>query len=132
MVAAALVPGLRHGPDAGLEVHLRAHGAARLGVAHARQQEQAQCVAEVVAHRRAGEGADENELWELAEALEIPSATLSFHLKELRNAGIVTCERAGRSKIYAPDFEAMRELIDFLTEDCCQGQCAPARRRRRR
>lgn len=57
-----------------------------------------------------------------AEALGIPSATLSFHLKELRNAGVVSCRREGRSKIYAPDFDAVGELIDYLTENCCQGR----------
>ena len=65
----------------------------------------------------------------VAEALEVPPATLSFHLKELRNAGIVSCRRQGRSKIYAPVFEAMRQLVGYLTENCCQGRCAPAPRR---
>jgi DNA-binding transcriptional ArsR family regulator len=67
-------------------------------------------------------------------ALDIPSATLSFHLKELKNAGLVDCERAGRSRIYHPDFQAIRELVGFLTENCCQGvtglqRKAPKRRR---
>jgi DNA-binding transcriptional ArsR family regulator len=57
----------------------------------------------------------------LAEALGTPSATLSFHLKELRNAGVVSCRRQGRSKIYAPDFDAVGELIDYLCDNCCQG-----------
>ena len=61
----------------------------------------------------------------IAEALEIPPATLSFHLKELRNAGIVHCRRAGRSLIYSPDFEAVTGLLAFLTENCCQrADCA--------
>ncbi len=53
--------------------------------------------------------------------LEIPSATLSFHLKELKNAGLIRCERQGRSRIYSPDFSVTRELIQFLTANCCQG-----------
>jgi DNA-binding transcriptional ArsR family regulator len=54
-------------------------------------------------------------------ALEIPSATLSFHLKELRSAGLIRCERQGRSRIYSPDFSVTNELIRFLTANCCQG-----------
>ena len=56
----------------------------------------------------------------IAQALAIPPATLSFHLKELKNAGIVRCRREGRSLIYSPDFEAMTALLAFLTENCCQ------------
>ncbi len=58
---------------------------------------------------------------EVGEELGIPSATLSFHLKELKGAGLIRCERAGRSRIYRPDFAAVNELIAFLTENCCQG-----------
>jgi DNA-binding transcriptional ArsR family regulator len=58
---------------------------------------------------------------EMAAALGIPSATLSFHLKELRNAGIVCCQREGRSKIYSPDFGAVRELLAYLSQHCCEG-----------
>ena len=57
----------------------------------------------------------------VGEALDIPSATLSFHLKELKTAGLVCCERAGRSRIYRPDFGAVNELLGFLTQNCCQG-----------
>jgi len=57
----------------------------------------------------------------IGKALGIPAATLSFHLKELRHAGIVTCRREGRSLIYGPDFGAMNALMGFLTEQCCQG-----------
>jgi DNA-binding transcriptional ArsR family regulator len=53
--------------------------------------------------------------------LGIPAATLSFHLKELRNAGIVRCAREGTYLIYAPDCGEMAELIRFLTHNCCQG-----------
>ena len=57
----------------------------------------------------------------IADALSMPAATLSFHLKELRNAGIVRCERQGRLHIYQPDFTVMNELLGFLTENCCRG-----------
>jgi len=57
----------------------------------------------------------------IAEALEIPSATLSFHLKELKNAGLALCQRAGRSLIYSPDYAAVEGMVGFLTENCCQG-----------
>lgn len=60
----------------------------------------------------------------LAGRLGIPSPTLSFHLKELRGAGLIRSEREGRSLLYAPDFGAMRALVGFLTENCCQGECA--------
>ena len=53
--------------------------------------------------------------------LGIPSATLSFHLKELASAGLIRCERQGRSRIYSPDFSVVQELADFLMANCCQG-----------
>ncbi|MDH3685898.1 MAG: metalloregulator ArsR/SmtB family transcription factor [Myxococcales bacterium] len=59
----------------------------------------------------------------IADRLEIPAPTLSFHLKELRNAALVRSERDGRSLVYAPDFGAMRALVAFLTENCCGGSC---------
>lgn len=58
----------------------------------------------------------------IAEQLDIPNATLSFHLKELMNAGLVTQERDGRSLIYRTAFEQMNALLGFLTESCCQGE----------
>ncbi len=57
--------------------------------------------------------------------LGVPSATLSFHLKELRNAGIVTCRKAGRLAIYAADYDAMNALMGYLMENCCRRE-APA------
>ena len=57
----------------------------------------------------------------ICEELDIPSATLSFHLKELKSAGLVRYERQGRSRIYSPDFAAMGKLIEFLTANCCAG-----------
>lgn len=69
----------------------------------------------------------------IADALAVPSATLSFHLKELKNAGVVACRRDGRSLIYRPDFGAMNALLGFLTENCCEGAgCAPVPDGRRR
>ena len=61
---------------------------------------------------------------EIGEALGLASATLSFHLKELKSAGLVRCERQGRSRIYSPDFPAMSELLGFLTANCCRGSGA--------
>ena len=54
-------------------------------------------------------------------ALDVPSATLSFHLKELKSSGLIRCDRQGRSRIYSPDFSAVNGLIDFLTANCCRG-----------
>jgi DNA-binding transcriptional ArsR family regulator len=60
------------------------------------------------------------------ERLGVPSATLSFHLKELSNAGLVEQERAGRNVIYRAAYPRMDALIGFLTENCCQGLPASA------
>lgn len=61
----------------------------------------------------------------LAAALAIPANTLSFHLRALLAAGMITQERQGRTLIYRADFARMRSLIDFLTADCCGGEpCA--------
>jgi ArsR family transcriptional regulator, arsenate/arsenite/antimonite-responsive transcriptional repressor len=66
---------------------------------------------------------------DIAARLALPGATLSFHLKELRQAGLVRCRRAGRSLIYAADFTAMGGLVAYLTENCCGGRCpAPSGR----
>lgn len=65
---------------------------------------------------------------ETAEALSVPAPTLSFHLKELSQAGLIEARREGRSIRYALRAEQMRELLGFLSEDCCQGQadlCMP-------
>lgn len=56
---------------------------------------------------------------ELSERLEIPAPTLSFHLKELQRAGLVLARREGRFLYYSANFEQMRELLGFLTENCC-------------
>ena len=63
----------------------------------------------------------------LAQALELPPATLSFHLKELSNAGLVSQERVSRNVVYRAAFDHMNELLAYLTENCCQGDaCLPA------
>lgn len=60
----------------------------------------------------------------IGESLGLPSATLSFHLSQLRQAGLITCQRQGRSLIYAVEFAAMNRLIGYLTENCCRGDAA--------
>ena len=63
----------------------------------------------------------------MGEQLGLPAATLSFHLKELANAGLVSQQRDGRYLIYRAAFEQMTALLGYLTENCCQGQaCLPA------
>lgn len=66
----------------------------------------------------------------MAEALDIPANTLSFHLKELAHAGLVTQERSSRNIVYRAAFEHMNALLGYLTENCCQGAdcAAPAAR----
>jgi len=61
----------------------------------------------------------------MAEALHIPTNTLSFHLKELTHAGLVTQERSSRHIIYRAAYSRMNELLGYLTENCCAGaSCA--------
>jgi ArsR family transcriptional regulator len=57
----------------------------------------------------------------IQEALGVPPATLSFHLKELVNAGLVTQERASRNLIYRAAYTQMNAVLAYLTENCCQG-----------
>ena len=57
----------------------------------------------------------------MADALGIPAATLSFHLKELVNAGLVTQERSSRNLIYRAAYERMNGLLAYLTDNCCRG-----------
>jgi ArsR family transcriptional regulator, arsenate/arsenite/antimonite-responsive transcriptional repressor len=57
----------------------------------------------------------------IGEALDVPPATLSFHLKELSHAGLATSRQDGRFIYYAADFERMAALMTFLTRNCCQG-----------
>jgi ArsR family transcriptional regulator, arsenate/arsenite/antimonite-responsive transcriptional repressor len=64
----------------------------------------------------------------VAETLDIAPNTLTFHFDRLRQAGLITVRREGRSMIYAARYETMNALLDFLTENCCCGaaeKCAP-------
>lgn len=64
----------------------------------------------------------------IAERLTLPGPTLSFHLAQLRQAGLVTVRRDGRSLIYAADYDGMNALMGFLSLNCCRGDidtCAP-------
>ncbi len=67
----------------------------------------------------------------VADALELAPNTLTFHFDRLRDAGLVTVRREGRSMIYAARYEAMTALIAYLTENCCGGrpeQCLPPKK----
>jgi ArsR family transcriptional regulator len=64
----------------------------------------------------------------IAERLDVLPASLTFHLKELQHAGLITQRRLGRQLIYAAEYGAMTDLLTYLTENCCGrgGSCAPA------
>ena len=57
----------------------------------------------------------------IGEKLEVPPATLSFHLKALSQGGLITARQDGRFIYYAVDFECMAALMSFLTQNCCRG-----------
>ena len=57
----------------------------------------------------------------IAQAVQTPSSTLSFHLKALAAAGLIRARQEGRFIYYATDYTAMSELVAFLTENCCKG-----------
>lgn len=66
---------------------------------------------------------------DLVQKLDIPANTLSFHLKALAHADLISAEQTGRFIRYRANFEQMRGLVDFLTRNCCGGdmsRCAPA------
>lgn len=72
---------------------------------------------------------------DIAEKLGLANATLSFHLKELANAGLIEPRQNGRFIHYSANYARMNELLGYLTENCCAGdaaacaaECAPARR----
>jgi len=68
---------------------------------------------------------------DLARALDMPPSTLSFHLKDLRMAGLVESRRERRQVLYTANFDALTALISFLAEDCCAGHpelCLPGQR----
>jgi ArsR family transcriptional regulator, arsenate/arsenite/antimonite-responsive transcriptional repressor len=62
----------------------------------------------------------------IAEKIGLPNATLSFHIKGLTHAGLVSARQDGRFIYYAADYSSINALIGYLTENCCGGQsCAP-------
>lgn len=70
---------------------------------------------------------------EIAERLKIPANTLSFHLKTLSHADLVTSRQEGRFIYYSANYEQMSALLGFLTENCCGGRsCAPQATRKRK
>ena len=73
---------------------------------------------------------------EISAELKISPNTLTFHLDRLREAGLVTARREGRSIIYSAQYDTMNALLGYLTENCCGGEavcepaaCQPARKR---
>ncbi len=62
----------------------------------------------------------------IADLLAVPPATLSFHLKELDRAGLITARQDGRYVLYSAKFDQMNALLGFLTENCCRGPDAAA------
>jgi ArsR family transcriptional regulator, arsenate/arsenite/antimonite-responsive transcriptional repressor len=61
----------------------------------------------------------------LAAMLDVPSSSLSFHLKELLHAQLLSCEQQGRNLIYRANFAQMTQLLAFLTENCCAADPTP-------
>ena len=66
-------------------------------------------------------GRDGESVGHIGETLKVPGATLSFHLKELARAGLVSTRQERQFIYYAVDFERMAELMTFLTQNCCRG-----------
>jgi ArsR family transcriptional regulator, arsenate/arsenite/antimonite-responsive transcriptional repressor len=68
----------------------------------------------------------------VATALKLAPNALTFHLDRLREAGLVTVRRNGRSMIYAAQYDTMNALLAYLTENCCRGhadECLPEKRK---
>jgi DNA-binding transcriptional ArsR family regulator len=59
---------------------------------------------------------------DIAQRLETPPSSLSFHLGLLERAGLIRSRRESRHVIYAPDIEGTRRLLSYLTDDCCEGR----------
>jgi ArsR family transcriptional regulator len=67
----------------------------------------------------------------ISEALDLPPANLSFHLKAMTQSGLLTVEQEGRFQRYRADIALMQALVEYLTKECCTGhpeRCAPAPR----
>lgn len=63
----------------------------------------------------------------IAETLGVAASSLSFHLKELTHAGLLSSRQEGRFVIYSANFEVMNQLLGYLTENCCGGKpCGPS------
>lgn len=62
----------------------------------------------------------------LSAQFDLPAATLSFHLKELLNAGLISQERSGRHLIYRAEYARMNGVLAYLTDNCCQGEACMA------
>jgi DNA-binding transcriptional ArsR family regulator len=58
----------------------------------------------------------------LAEMMDMPANTLSFHLKELMHADLISQERSGRNLIYRAQYDRMNAVLAYLSQNCCQGQ----------
>lgn len=58
----------------------------------------------------------------IAEQMGIPANTLSFHLKELMNADLISQERSGRNLIYRAQYDRMNAVLTYLSHNCCQGE----------
>jgi DNA-binding transcriptional ArsR family regulator len=58
----------------------------------------------------------------IAEQIGIPANTLSFHLKELMNADLISQERSGRNLIYRAQYDRMNAVLTYLSQNCCQGE----------
>ena len=58
----------------------------------------------------------------MAEEMGMPANTLSFHLKELMNADLITQERSGRNLIYRAQYDRMNAVLSYLSQNCCQGE----------
>jgi ArsR family transcriptional regulator, arsenate/arsenite/antimonite-responsive transcriptional repressor len=70
-------------------------------------------------------GADGMPAGAIAAALGIPNSSLSFHLAQLRRAGLIRQRRQHRSLIYSADYDAMNALVGYLMENCCAGAACP-------
>ncbi len=58
----------------------------------------------------------------IGERLDMPPSTLSFHLNQLKQAGLLACRRESRTLFYSANYDSMSNLMAYLTENCCQGQ----------